>query len=403
MKISDEYKTKIRKDFCKIESKDDLLQLINFCKVLLYGEKTNPFTLRLLTYYSNPTVAKSRYVKFEIKKKSGAPRIINAPVKGLKHIQRCLNLILNTVFTPSNAATGFIPGKSIVDNSKAHINKSFVYNIDLKDFFHSIELHRVKAVLKLDPFNLKNDKEYLAFLIANLCCTEIDHKEDNITKSPKKRIAVLPQGAPTSPTITNIVSQKLDRRLTGLSKRFNCSYTRYADDITFSANYDAFKNRGDFRKELKRIIENEGFTLNKEKERKQYKSYKQEVTGLIVNEKVNLHRRYIKKVRMWIYYWEKYDYTKASLIFEKDYKKDKPNNHQIPSLSLVLMGKLYFIKMVKGPADPTYISLNNRFHKLVDKNSCTPKEKIDFNEIVEILLKEGVEKAMSIYVKRKQN
>ncbi|MEZ4966020.1 MAG: reverse transcriptase domain-containing protein [Saprospiraceae bacterium] len=133
--------------------------------------------------------------------------------------------------------------RSIKDNAKRHTGKQYVYNIDLKDFSRASELHRVKAVLKQPPFNLSAEREPLAFIIANLCCEVMEVERINETGEPiKKRLAVLPQGAPTSPSITNFIARKMDRRLTGAAKRFGATYTRYADDITFSSNHNLYGN-----------------------------------------------------------------------------------------------------------------------------------------------------------------
>ena len=131
------------------------------------------------------------------------------------------------------------------------------------------------------PFNLNgsDEKEEVAFLMAALCTHPIDI--DGETR------VILPQGSPTSPTITNVLCYKLDQRLTGLSKRFGLTYTRYADDLTFSSNHNIY-NKEKFILELKRIIEEDQLLkINPKKTRLQKSGYRQEVTGLIVNEKVN--------------------------------------------------------------------------------------------------------------------
>ena len=148
-----------------------------------------------------------------------------------------------------------------------------------------------------EPFNLNGKKEPLAFLLASLCTHPFEI--DGEVKT------VLPQGSPTSPTLTNILCRKLDRRLTGLAYRFGATYTRYADDITFSSPHNIYTDEA-FNKELKRIIEeDQKLVINPKKTRLQKAGYRQEATGLIVNEKVNVRRRYVKQIRMWLYYWEK--------------------------------------------------------------------------------------------------
>ncbi|MDW8274735.1 MAG: hypothetical protein RMJ53_10945, partial [Chitinophagales bacterium] len=169
MEIKQEHINNIREQFAKLQSKEDLVKLLSDAKNMLYGEECKPFQLKSLTYYANPSLCKKRYRTFTIKKKSGAARTIHAPVKGLKSILRSLNFVLQCVYQPHEAATGFILGKSIVDNAKKHVGRHYVYNIDLKDFFHSFDRNRVKLAFMYKPFNLYGKREELAFLLASLC------------------------------------------------------------------------------------------------------------------------------------------------------------------------------------------------------------------------------------------
>ena len=260
----------LKAEFETMQTKEDLLALLNLAKIAIWGEDARPFQLKAITYYANPKFATSRYREFTVKKKNGGERKINAPVQGLKNIQRCLNLILQCGFEPHQAATGFVPGKSIVDNALRHKGKHYVFNIDLKDFFPSIDFRRVKYCLTLPPFNLNDQqaegRDFLGFLIANLCSAELDveRKNDNGDWIEIKK-SVLPQGAPTSPTLTNIICQRLDRKLSGLAKCFGAEYSRYADDITFSSFHNVFQKDGKFLKELIKIIDNQKFTINESK------------------------------------------------------------------------------------------------------------------------------------------
>jgi len=265
--------------------------------------------------------------------------------------------MLQAVYDPHPAATGFVWNKSIVDNAKAHTGKNYVYNLDIKDFFHSFDRNRVKMGFFMKPFNLKNEKENLAFFLACLCTHPFEFNN--------KKMIVLPQGSPTSPTITNILCRNLDRRLSGLAKRYNLTFTRYADDITFSSSQNVY-NKAEFQIELHRIIEeDQQLVINPKKTRLQKIGYRQEVTGLVVNEKSNVQKRYIKQVRMWLYYWEKYGYNKAIQLFKQDYNIDRGHLKSAdPNMDLVIDGKLEFLKMVKGADDSTYKKLHTRFLKL---------------------------------------
>ncbi|MCB0517813.1 MAG: RNA-directed DNA polymerase [Saprospiraceae bacterium] len=397
-----------------MKTKEELLELVNFAKTLVYGEKAKPVPLRTLTYYGNIQVAGSAYKEFSIRKKSGGVRKIHSPVKGLKPIQKALNLILQCVFTPHQAATGFVPEKSIVDNARVHRGMNYVYNIDLKDFFPSVDMNRVKACLRLPPFNvIYTDEAPLAFLIANLCCTpiEVERKNDK-GEWEKKVMNVLPQGAPTSPTVTNIICQRLDRKLTGLARKYGAQYTRYADDITFSSMHNIYEESSEFIKlnegyrnfirDMVKIIEGQRFSINPKKTRLQKSAYRQEVTGLVVNEKVNVRRRYVKQIRRWLYLWERYGYVQAEAIFRNDYRADKGHVKKgEPSLQNVLDGKLLFLKMVKGGGDGTFSKLLERFTKLTDSLEQVRSENVDLDSVLDVLLNKGLDDAMNLFDKFK--
>lgn len=387
MKLEQKQISEIKQKFSAIENRDDLLVLINYTKTAMYGEKAKPFTLKQFTYFVYPENCKNRYKTFLIKKKSGGERQINAPANGLRSILRVLNVIFQCCAIPHETANGFVLKKSIVTNAKRHLNKHYVYNIDLKDFFHSFDRNRLKMALMREPFSLNGDKEPVAFIIASLCTHPL--LIDDTLK------VVLPQGSPTSPTLTNLLCLKLDRRLNGLAKKIGADYSRYADDITFSSHRNVF-NSESFIKELKRIImDDQDLMINDKKTRLQKFGYRQEVTGLTVNEKVNVQKRYVKQVRMWIYYWEKYGYSKAQQLFVKDYTKDKGHVNNLNSqLSNVISGKLDFLRMVKGEGDSTYSSLNSRFFKLKESN-CPDRVKI--SEVLKLWESEGIESALDYY------
>lgn len=405
MKIEKIYIDQIKKGFKSLQNSEDLIRLLNEVNLILYGENASKFRLKSLTYYADPNKSKERYKTFTIKKKSGSVRIIHAPVKGLKSILQSLNFVLQCMYEPHFAATGFVLEKSIVDNAARHVGKNYVLNIDLKDFFHSFGRNRVKLGFMQEPFNLRGEKERLAFLLASLCTHpfEIDGEKKN----------VLPQGSPTSPALTNILCEKLDRRLNGLANRFGATYTRYADDITFSSMHNIFKDEG-FNKELYRIIDEDNLfkfkdkqliigpklVQNDKKTRLQKSGYRQEATGLIVNDKVNVRRRYVKQIRMWLYYWEKYGYEKAERIFKQDYIADKGHVKNMNSTLInVLDGKLEFLRMVKGDEDGTFKGLRSRFEKLTEMKSKKNNEKINLESVITTILNKGLNDGMKLFEK----
>ena len=398
MQLSLENKTLIKDKFNALKSKEEFLELLNFSKFLLYGEKAIPFKLKQITYYANPAKSIKRYNEFTIKKKSGDERKIHAPCRGLKQIQKCLNLILQVIYTPHPKAMGFIPNKSIVDNAKEHVGFNYVYNIDLKDFFPSIDQARIWKRLQLSPFNLGNidsitdkkdlivlralkvsDRLFIAEMIAALCCHQMEVERCDENKNWQKVIKnVLPQGAATSPTLSNIICERLDRRLFGVAKRFGLRYSRYADDITFSSLHNVYQQGSDFLEELQRIIAEQGFHIKESKTRLQKDGYRKEVTGLLVNEKPNVQQRYIKQLRMWLYYWERYGYEKASEFFLQQYLADK--GHVIkgkPDMANVIGGKLDYLKMVRGGENELYVKLKGRFDALTGKKESSNETLIE--------------------------
>lgn len=343
-----------------LQSKSDFVALLNDVAGMVYGDDgKKAFDLKHLTYYANPKISSKRYATFEIKKKSGKTRVIHSPSSGLKSILKCFSYVLESVYEPHPAAMGFVSGKSVVDNAQKHLHMQHVYNIDLQDFFHTFDRNRLKMGLWRILFKMDKKREELSFFLSALCTHPIEINGEVKT--------VLPQGSPVSPILTNMLCIILDRRLQGLAKRYRIRYSRYADDITFSSNRNVFVEP-EFQQELHRIIEeDQKFHINPDKTRLQKRGYRQEVTGVIVNEKPNVHRKYVKQVRMWIYYIEKYGQQKAEQLFRADYIRDKGHvkNLSNPMFS-VLMGKLQYLKMVKGENDATYLKLFSRFISIHD-------------------------------------
>jgi RNA-directed DNA polymerase len=376
----------IKNSFSTMKSIDDLVTLLNFVNPLLYPQnyegKINAIQKKSVTFYANPQLSgEKRYKEFSIKKKTGGERKIAAPHQSLKLIQSALNLIFSVIYEPKEYVTGFVPKKSIVDNAKVHVGRNYVYNIDLENFFPSIELNRIKAVLKLPPFSLEGtEREKIAYLIACLACKD----------------GRLPQGSPISPVLSNIVCQKLDRRLNGLAKKVGANYSRYADDITFSVDYDAFNL--DFKTEMRKIITEQNFKINEKKVRLQGLGYKQEVTGLIVNEKLNVSKKYVREIRAMLNNWDKLGYEKASEKFKGYYFEDKGHVKKgEASMQNVVWGKLQFLKMVKGKDDAVVLKYEVQYKKLNPQPLQVNLDNVSLSDILAIWENDGIEKAMELY------
>ncbi len=249
--------------------------------------------LRWLTYHRDAAEF-VHYSPFTIPKKKGGLRQIWAPMPKMKAAQRW---ILRHVLEPlpvHGAAHGFLPGRSILTNARAHGGSKIVVNMDIKDFFPTITLPRVKGLFRTAGY-----QEQVATLLA-LLCTEaprriVDYEDKTYYLALGPRC--LPQGAPTSPAITNIICLRLDRRLTGLAKALGWRYTRYADDLTFSLP-EGHKDKpriGHLLSTVRAVIEDEGFEVHPDKTRVARSGARQKVTGLVVNgdddPRVPRHRR----------------------------------------------------------------------------------------------------------------
>ena len=351
----------------ELENRQDLVDLLNEIKRAALGDKCHSFQEKQIAYYCNPKRTDCiRYINFTIPKKSGGERTISAPVRGLKSILFSLNTLLQALYEPSKYAMGFAPGRSVVDNAKLHIGQRYIYNIDLKDFFPSIDKSRVWKRLTLPPFNFNSD---IAHTIAGLCTMRIVEED-------KERF-VLPQGAPTSPILTNAICDTLDRRLGAVAKRFGLRYSRYADDITFSSMHYVYAEDGEFITELNRIIADNHFVINTKKIRLQRRGMRQEVTGLVVTDKVNVERKYVRELKTILHIWERYGYMAATNSLMKHRKLNcvyRRSNAPV-SLESVVTGKLQYLKMVKGDEDPLYWKL---YWKYVNLNGQTRARKNEY-------------------------
>ncbi|MDF2189244.1 reverse transcriptase family protein [Paraflavitalea sp. CAU 1676] len=284
--------------------------------------------LRFLAF-SRKVAPVSHYKKFYLPKKSGGKRLISAPMPRLKQVQYwILEHILNKV-PVHQAVHGFVFTRSILSNAHLHVGKETVLNLDVKDFFPSIHYRRVKGLLQQIGYS-----EKIATILA-LLCTEAVTEEveiDGRAYFVQKGNRVLPQGAPTSPAITNILCFKLDQRLQGLANKHQCSYTRYADDVTFSwSGTDVNAQQMVWR--IKKILSDEGFEVHPEKVRIMHKGSRQEVTGIVVNKQLGIDRDKLRRFRALLHQLQ-----------TKDAAELMPG---VESPANVVIGYANFVKMVK--------------------------------------------------------
>lgn len=261
--------------FCDIQTRNDLADFLliprSHLAYVLYVQRTDRC-----------------YVTFEIPKKSGGTRTICAPDHDLKDIQKRLaealweyqSILWKEKNICPNISHAFEKGKSIITNARIHRNKRFVLNLDLEDFFDAFHFGRVLGFFEKNrDFQLPHEA---AVTIAQIACYQ----------------GRLPQGAPSSPIISNLICQILDMRLLKTAKAYRLDYTRYADDLTFSTNDRSFLDvQEQFCAEVTAEIERAGFAVNQKKTRLLFRDSKQEVTGLVVNKKISVDRVYCKKTR----------------------------------------------------------------------------------------------------------
>jgi len=257
--------------------------------------------VRFLSYHR--IVSKTTHYKhFYIPKKTGGKRLISTPMPRLKSAQYwILQNILDKVLL-NDAAHGFVKKKSIVTNALPHIKADVVINIDLKDFFPSISYLRVKGLFQSFGYS-----EQIATILGLMCtepeCDEIELDSETYYAASSERF--LPQGAPTSPAITNIICRKLDARLKGIASKLNFNYTRYADDLTFSATGEATTGIKTLVGFVKKIIKEENLTIHPDKFRVLRKGARKEVTGIIVNDKPSVNARELDRFRALLFQIEK--------------------------------------------------------------------------------------------------
>ncbi len=289
--------------------------------------------LRWLAFHSE-AATRTHYVKFQVPKKSGGMRTLAAPHKRLKAAQHWILANCVGKMPVTDAAHGFVPGRGIVSNANPHVGKAVVVNLDLSDFFPTIHYFRVRAVFERYGYSGS-----VASVLA-LLCTECPRA--TVTYAGVKYEAAtgprgLPQGAPTSPGLSNQVARKLDKRLLGVAAKLGLTYTRYADDITFSGGAELAGKIGWLLAKVRNIAREEGFAVNEKKTRVMRRSAAQTVTGVVVNDKPSISRDELRRLR-------------AILHRARSEGLDAQNREGRPNFRDWLRGKIAFVSMVRPDA-----------------------------------------------------
>lgn len=246
------------------------------------------------------------YHRIEMEKKSGGIRHIESPLKELKAIQRWVLRYILDKLSPSVYAKGFVRKKSILDNAKPHEGNQYVLNLDLQDFFTNVQASHVYTLFKNIGYN-----NNIAFILTSFC-----------TKG-----GYLPQGAPTSPALSNLVCLRLDHRVSIYCKKRDLTYTRYADDLCISGNKILILQKASYL--IKEIICDEGFAINSKKEKLLGPRVRREVTGLTVTPRITISKNNYCVYRKRIYDLvrneipNKHEIIKGILSFVRSIDKDK--------------------------------------------------------------------------------
>lgn len=283
--------------------------------------------LRWLTYHRAAT-ALVHYHRYGIPKKLGGIRSISAPKPMLARAQRWIFVRILSRISSEPFAHGFVRGRSIASNAAPHVGRKVVINLDLKDFFPTITFGRVKGL-----FRSLGYIEPVATVLA-LLCTE----PPRVAAEYRGRVYAvalgsrsLPQGACTSPAITNAICRRLDRRLAGLAARSGFTYTRYADDLTFSG--DDTSTAGTLLATARLIATQEGFREHPDKTRVMRRGGRQEVTGVTVNDRPGPARSEVRKLR-------------AILHNVQRFGLESQNREAHPDFAAYLRGRVAYIAML---------------------------------------------------------
>jgi retron-type reverse transcriptase len=249
--------------------------------------------LRWLAFHTE-AATRVHYVSFTVPKKSGGTRTLSAPHRTLAAAQQWVLTHIVGKLPAEPPAHGFLPGRSIVTNAQPHAAKAVVVNLDLLDFFPSITFPRVRSV-----FQRLGYSPAVATVLALLCSecprrtVEYAGQLYHVAVGPRG----LPQGACTSPGLSNQVARRLDKRLGGLARKLGLTYTRYADDLTFSGGPEVEARVGYLMARVRHIAEAEGFAVNVKKSRVQRRGMAQSVTGLVVNDRPGVPRATVRRLR----------------------------------------------------------------------------------------------------------
>ena len=256
-------------------------------------------TVKQLRYYSTHRERDRapHYITYAIAKRSGGTRQIHAPKQRLKALLRRVQRELVAKLPVSSHAHGFVAGRSVKSGAVPHVGQPVLLRLDIKDFFPSVTMPRVRGYLIALGYSYPVAAT-LAVLVteAPRQPVDIDGTIYHVPVGPRACV----QGAPTSPGLCNAIAMRLDRRLAGLAKQHGFTYTRYADDMTFSGPSERAAHR--LRRAAERVIREEGFEVNAAKTRVMRSGGRKIVTGVIVDRVLGLSRQQRRKIRAMLHH-----------------------------------------------------------------------------------------------------
>lgn len=276
------------------------------------------------------------YYSFELAKKSGGFRQISAPYPILLNAQRWIYDNILVDISLHECSKGFVKNVSIVDNAREHLNHKFLLKMDVKNFFPSIKINRVIAIFR----NLGYTKK-ISYYLASICCLNGE----------------LPQGASTSPVLSNIISKRLDYRLNGFARKFDLNYTRYADDLTFSGNNISVV----LIKYITEILNDEGFNVNESKTKLIKENNQKIVTGISISSgKLTIPKKTKREIRKNVY----------NILSKGLFVHQSNINSNDPIYLERLLGYLYFWYSVEPENEFVLKSLEGlkSYSKILDQN-----------------------------------
>lgn len=295
------------------------------------------FGMQTATLFRVVRNADKMYFINTIPKSNGTQREIQAPRSDLKSLQRRIKKYILNEIPVSRYATAYKKGARIVDNASPHVNKKYILKMDITDFFGSINFTKVYSAV----FNTTRYPKQIGAMLTTLCC----YRE------------FLPQGAPTSPTISNIVMKSFDDYIGEWCSRRGVAYTRYCDDMTFSSDKPLYY----VYKKVSRLLAEMGFEVNESKTHFVSSSSRQSVTGLTVNDKLSVNKQTRRALRQELYYVMKFG-LKDALTHSHDERffiNGKPDTERYRSY---LIGKISYILQV----DPENEWFRNAAQKIID-------------------------------------